>query len=136
MRIAVSHLTRMDSGYICVAGLDPGSGQHIRPELANTRVPVRLLARNGGPFDIGNVVDVGPTQALGRSPEVEDQRCYERNFVSLPALKGGAFWNLLSSQTKCDLLAIFGQRMSAQIEAAFGKLTPDLSTAPASPEPG
>jgi hypothetical protein len=52
MQIVVNHLTRMQLGYICVAGVDVSSGQHIRPVL-RSRLNVDLLARNGGPFDLG-----------------------------------------------------------------------------------
>ena len=31
MKIVVSHLTRMQRGTVCVAGLDVDSGQHVRP---------------------------------------------------------------------------------------------------------
>jgi hypothetical protein len=54
MRIIVNHLTRMQPGYICVAGVDVSSGQHVRPELRG-RLTTDLLTLNGGPFDIASL---------------------------------------------------------------------------------
>lgn len=52
MKIAVNHLTRMQPGYICVAGIDLETGSHVRPVLPSGRLSAALLRRNGGPFDI------------------------------------------------------------------------------------
>ena len=52
MRIVVNHLTRMQPGYICVAGIDVQDNEHIRPVLGRARLTVDLLARNGGAFDV------------------------------------------------------------------------------------
>ena len=43
----------MQSGYICVAGIDMQNNKHVRPVLARSRLTVDLLKRKGGPFDIG-----------------------------------------------------------------------------------
>ena len=59
MRIVVNHLTRMQPGYICVAGIDVQDNEHIRPVLGRERLTVGLLARNGGAFDMGRLVDLG-----------------------------------------------------------------------------
>jgi hypothetical protein len=40
----------MRRGLICVAGIDPSMGAHVRPVL-DGQLPVALLQRNGGPFD-------------------------------------------------------------------------------------
>ena len=57
MRIVVNHLTRMQPGYICVAGIDVQDNEHIRPVLGREQLTVGLLARNGGAFDMGRLVD-------------------------------------------------------------------------------
>ena len=72
MRIVVSHLTRMDIGYICVAGIDVETGAHVRPILNGIRLATAMLRRCGGIFDIGTVIDLGTTSYQGRRPEIED----------------------------------------------------------------
>ncbi|HEX5442144.1 MAG TPA: hypothetical protein VFW76_14745, partial [Ktedonobacterales bacterium] len=73
MRIIVNHLTRMQPGYICVAGVDLQTGKHVRPvqlgRLSRTR-----LTRFGGPFDIATLVDLGRVEYVGAAPKVEDYR--------------------------------------------------------------
>ena len=45
MRMVVCHLTRMHSGFICVAGIDTRSGRHVRPEISGSRLTRDLLVR-------------------------------------------------------------------------------------------
>ena len=72
MHILVNHLTRMQPGYICVAGVDVNTMSHVRPVLPRGRLTTALLRHNGGPFAIGSVVDLGPTVYAGGAPEIED----------------------------------------------------------------
>jgi hypothetical protein len=72
MRIVVNHLTRMQPGYICVAGLDEVTGQHVRPCLNGARLRTSLLQERGGPSDIAAVVDLGFARHIGQPPETED----------------------------------------------------------------
>ena len=64
MRIIVNHLTRMQPGYICVAGVDVSSGQHVRPVLRG-RLTTDLLTLDGGPFDIASLVEYSFAQIFG-----------------------------------------------------------------------
>ena len=64
----------MQPGYFCVAGIDVNTPRHIRPVLRHGRLTTDLLRTNGGPFDLGAVVDLGPTTNAGRAPELEDHR--------------------------------------------------------------
>src|SRR5918999_4021239 len=72
LQILVNHLTRMQPGYVCVAGVDIHTLEHVRPVLRYGRLTTNLLRRNGGPLDIGSVVDLGAPTCVGRAPEVED----------------------------------------------------------------
>jgi hypothetical protein len=72
VRILVNHLTRMQPGYICVAGVDVDTLNHVRPVLRYGRLTNSLIRPNGGPLDIGSVVDLGPTVYAGHAPELED----------------------------------------------------------------
>lgn len=73
MQLLINHLTRMQPGWICAAGIDLASGRHIRP-VAGHGLPNSLLHRNGGPLALGVVVDLGPSEFCGTVPEIEDRR--------------------------------------------------------------
>ena len=114
MRIVVNHLTRMQPGYICVAGIDVQDNEHIRPVLGGRRLTVDLLARNGGAFDVGRLVEFGPTQPSGTAPETEDHTFDPGRLVSVGELSPASFWQLLTT-VSCDKLAdIFGNDLKAQ----------------------
>jgi hypothetical protein len=107
----VNHLTRMQPGYICVAGIERETGQHIRPVLRG-RLTRDLLAGNGGPFDIGSVVDLGDVQNAGSPPEVED-RIFDPNAShEIAVTKAAAFWRLLQDVLQTKLEAIFGKDLT------------------------
>lgn len=113
MKIVVTHLTRMDRGYICVAGVDVLTGAHIRPKVEH-RMGERLLRRHGGPFDIGTLVDLGETYPAGSAPMLEDHgfsvgaaRCEMDIHLEV-------FWQLLSRVALPDLAAVFGPALERQ----------------------
>ena len=58
MRIIINHLTRMQKGFICVAGLETKTQRHIRP-VVHGRLGVDFLARGLGPFEIAHEIDIG-----------------------------------------------------------------------------
>lgn len=70
MKMVVTDLTRMYDGHICAAGIDLKTHSRVRP--VNGRLPGTMLRRNGGPLEIGAIVELGPTLRAGRPPEVED----------------------------------------------------------------
>ena len=72
MKIVVCHLTRMQRGTVCVAGLDVETGQHVRPVPPMGVLQSRVTATRGGPFDMATVVDLGLTRPVPTPPEVED----------------------------------------------------------------
>ena len=114
MRIVVKHLTRMQPGYICVAGIDVQDNEHIRPVLGRARLTLDLLARNGGAVDVGRLVELGPTQPSGTAPETEDHTFDPGRLVSVRELSPTSFWKLLAA-VSCDRLAdIFGNDLKAQ----------------------
>ena len=108
MIIVVNHLTRMRENHVCVAGVDLETGRHVRPVLAWGHLAPDVLSRNGGPFDIGNVVDLGAAKHCPQKPHVEDHgfRPSEATFVE--RFRDDDFWALLYSVSKPRLEEIFG----------------------------
>ena len=73
MKIVVTHLTRMQRGTVCVAGLDVETGRHVRPVQPMGVLQSRLTTPRGGPFDMATIVDLGVTRPVPSPPEVEDE---------------------------------------------------------------
>jgi len=107
MRIVINHLTRMQQGYVCTAGIDLQAGLSVRPVL-KSQLPIDLLSVHGGPFDIGRIVDLGETRFVGRVPEVEDQlfdAAVARHVGDMPP---DEFQSLIENAAQEKLGAIFG----------------------------
>lgn len=109
MKIVVNHLTRMQHGYICVAGVDPGSGKHVRPVPESDRLRRPDTLRRGGPFDIACVVELGRTSYVGQAPELEDHRFNPSRAARHEDLTPAAFWDLLKGVAHTRLRDIFGE---------------------------
>src|SRR6267378_4302706 len=107
MRIVINHLTRMQAGYICVAGIDIRNNAHIRPVL-HGRLSATLLSAQGGPFAMAAVVDLGKTVSQGSPPEVEDYYFDDTKAIREEIMKGPEFWQLLKSVSAKKLRTIFG----------------------------
>jgi hypothetical protein len=109
VKIVVNHLTRMQQGYICVSGLKLGTCNHIRPILSGTRLSTSLLKRNGGPFDMAEVVDLGTVKSSPQNPEVEDHIFDPAKTKAIGTLKSAGFWTLLTKVAERKLVSIFGE---------------------------
>ncbi|HZR98457.1 MAG TPA: hypothetical protein VFE37_07115 [Chloroflexota bacterium] len=108
MQIVINHLTRMQPGFICVAGLDLDTGRHVRPMAGSSRLHYRLLAAHGGPFDVGAIVDLGQTYHVGRPPEVEDHSFQPRLARRVGQMPSDEFWSRLLAASTTRLADIFG----------------------------
>jgi hypothetical protein len=106
LRILINHLTRMQPGYFCVAGLD--TLRHIRPVLRRGRLTTDLLRPNGGPFDVGSVVYLGSTISAGHPPELEDRRFDLARARWLFDEDPADFWDTLHRVARESLAEIFG----------------------------
>lgn len=111
MQILVNHLTRMQPGYICVAGVDPSSLKHVRPVLRYGRLTTVLLRPNGGPLDIGSVVDLGPTTYAGHAPELEDHHFDPAKTRHLLDYTPDDYWDVLGGVAQESLAGIFGPEL-------------------------
>ena len=135
MQIFVNHLTRMQPGYICVAGVNIETEEHVRPVIRRGRLTTDLLRTNGGPFDIGSVVDLGPTTYVGRAPELEDHRFDPAKSRWLFDDNPDSFWKALDGLATENLTDIFGPALELWDEsgtvdvgegkASLGCLKPD-----------
>ena len=110
MRIVINHLTRMQRGNMCVAGIDLATGRLVRP-VWGTNLRTKNLARHGGAFDIANVVDLGWTQHCGERPHVEDHRFKPERARIVETWAAGQFWKLLEQQARATLNEIFGPEL-------------------------
>ena len=108
MRILVNHLTRMQPGYFCAAGIDLETGTHVRPVLRRGRLTTDLLSTNDGPFDIGSVLYLGSTINTGHAPELEDRRFDPAGARWLYDDGADDYWNALEAVTRESLEEIFG----------------------------
>jgi hypothetical protein len=111
LKIVVNHLTRMQPGYVCVAGIDLRRHQHVRPVLGGARLTTDLLSREGGAFDIAALVDLGATRPCGAPPETEDHAFDSTRIVGKEVLEPGAFWKLLMAVSSSTLREIFGEEL-------------------------
>lgn len=111
MKIVVNHITRMEAGYICVAGVDLKQQKHVRPVLRG-RLPSTLLKVHGGPFGMAAIVDLGNTAPAGSPPEIED-RAFNDAYTSFETrMKPDEFWKLLKTISGTKLQTIFGSDIS------------------------
>ncbi len=108
MRIVVNHLTRMQPGYICVAGVDLATGRAVRPVSESGRLGTVLLTRERGPFDIAVVADLGQTKPAGHAPEWEDQRFDRFKARRVETLAAADFWRSLTLVSCARLRDLFG----------------------------
>ena len=126
MLLIINHVTRMKPGFICVAGIEPETGKHIRPVLCQGLLTRNLLRKEGGVFEIGALVDLGPTKDVGCAPEVEDREFCVANLRYKYKLKPDEFWKYVSTTAQNRAKSIFGEELqqretSRTTEAGAGK---------------
>ena len=114
MEILIDHLTRMQPGFMCVAGIDPATGQHVRPVLVGARLATLLLAPYGGPFDMGALVELGPVKPAGQPPETEDQRFEAWHSRRLRYAAPAELWEAIQKCARPSFGAIFGPALRPQ----------------------
>ena len=120
MRIVVNHLTRMRGGHVCVAGVDVQTDRHVRPVLPWTSLTPAVLARNGGAFDMANVVELGRLEHRPKPPHVEDHVFEPSRAALVERLGGEEFWALLYAVSRPRLREIFGSRLRPMGRSSCG----------------
>lgn len=111
MQIVVNHLTRMHAASMCVAGIDLETRRHVRPVMIAGQLPCSLLARHGGPFDMGAVVDLGKTRRVLQCPEVEDHAFDPSRARAVDCFDADNFWAILVELVQPGLSDIFGAEL-------------------------
>ena len=120
MRIVINHLTRMQPGFFCAAGLELKSNLHIRPILA-CGLTTDLLVREGGPFDLGVTFDLGPTKFIGHVPEIEDRLFESENLQVIEAANLERMRDESAAIARASVREIFGsclQRIGSTMSIA------------------
>ena len=112
MHVVITHVTRMQPGFVCVAGQRVGDDAAIRPVLAGAQLPRGLTSLEGGPFWVGHRVDLGPTTPCGAPPEVEDHAFAARNVRLLARETPEDLWTLLKRCARRRLTDIFGPELA------------------------
>ncbi|NLF09416.1 MAG: hypothetical protein GX594_15765 [Pirellulaceae bacterium] len=128
MRILLNHLTRMRGGHICVAGVDLETRRHVRPVLAGEMLPFYLLARYGGPFDVGQVIELGRLRAVPDAPHVEDHLFIESQAKSDRPAAAHEFWSILEELCRRRLRDVFGMELQRNCGRHYG-VEPGCGTA-------
>jgi len=131
--IVVDHLGRLDDGTVVVAGID-GAHEHIAIRRRGHPDPGRpspwdtaATTRAGGPFGVGELVDIGFSRRIGMPPAVEEREVEGSALRPLGRLADGDFWSLLETLGQDALPAIFGDDLvrlpsgSASVPAGRGK---------------
>jgi len=120
MKIVVNHLTRMGKGHVCVAGIDLDTLQHVRPVLSFRALTSAVLARHGGCFDIGHVVDIGQVVPTPKKPHVEDHVFDPAAGKFVRQVAASEFWALLLRMSKPTLRTIFGDDLKLKGRSSWG----------------
>jgi hypothetical protein len=130
MEIVITHLTRMAKGFCCAAGIELATGNSVRilqrPYAGtDSRLSTSYLWLTGGPFKVGNVVELGKTIPCPNPPETEDHWFNPANARLVSVNTPIQFWALLISKSKSSLTEIFGisptrRRVSLYISAGHG----------------
>ena len=105
MKVLITDLTRMQSGHICIAGIDIDKNKRVRP-VASESLSGRLLVTNGGPLDVRRVIEIGRTAPRKSRPEIEDVRFEPRSIRLLETMPKSDFLARLAKLAASDLNAI------------------------------
>ncbi len=112
MRIVLSHLTRMEAPRICVAGIEPTTGRHIRPITGRSNPLTReLLTEEHGGFALGALVELGDIKANPNPPETEDHLFWPNRARVVGRLSPNRYLDLIRANARHSLRGIFGEEL-------------------------
>ncbi len=110
--IVIDHLARLDDGSVAVAGID-GGHEHVAPRR-DAGWDTSATSRQGGPFGVGELVDVGFSRRVGEAPLVEEREVEQSSLRPLGRLSDAEFWSLLETLGHDSLPAIYGDALRRQ----------------------
>ncbi|MEO0078877.1 MAG: hypothetical protein ABIK86_07775 [candidate division WOR-3 bacterium] len=109
MRIIVCHITRMYEGRVCVAGIEPRTKAHVRPQTRpGEPLGYQSLSENGGAFALGVEVELGRVSRIPEPPHCEDCVFEPRQVRVIRAVPPEEFWKLISDSACKSFSDIFG----------------------------
>lgn len=109
MRIVLNHLTRMRAPRICIAGIEPATGRHIRPITGRDRPLTRdHLGEGGGTFRLGAAIELGGVTAAPAAPETEDHWFTPARARLQRVLGADEYLELVDSHCGENLEEVFG----------------------------
>lgn len=111
LRMVVCHLTRMQHGCICAAGLRLDTNSHVRPipsaSARRGRLTLNDLRQHGGSFELGAEIVLNGHKPIPSPPEMEDVAFTSSRFVRVWTV--AELWERLEAIASESLLDIFGQ---------------------------
>ena len=108
MQIAITHLSRTRAGYIGVAGVDLETHRFVRPTLWGRPLGLQDIVPNGGPFDVGAVVELGDVRPTPVRPALEDCEYEPGVVIEHGTVPAADYWTLLRRLARPKLRGIFG----------------------------
>lgn len=119
-QVVINHLTRMEPGRICVAGLELAAARHLRLVLPRGSLRVDHLARYGGPFDMGHIIACRHGRPKPTPPHVEDYVLPLERLRLAGVAAPAEFWDLLLRISKTSLQEIFGEALGRLGASSYG----------------
>lgn len=103
----------MAPGYVCIAGIDPSSGLHVRPVARTGRLRRADIEVGGRELTIGTEVDLGSVTAVPNPPEVEDHEFNPAAMKRVRELTDVDLVAMLESTARSSLSGVFGSSIEA-----------------------
>jgi hypothetical protein len=120
MKVIINHLTRMLSGYICAAGVDIETKQHVRLCASRGHLRPELLKGNGGFLEMAAILELGSGNRIGQRPEIEDHEFDLASVKHFGLLAPERFWNMLTRMARPTLIDVFGSDLLQRGPASCG----------------
>jgi hypothetical protein len=127
VQIVLNHITRFTGTRICIAGVELAELEHVRPTTPSSDPITReLLSDEGGPVQIGALLDIGEATPDPSPPETEDHLFATSNAELVELLDGDTYLEMLNSVSDRDIQTAFGPslhrvRKGYAIDAGQGK---------------
>lgn len=113
MRLIVTHLTRMRVGFVCVAGMVPSTGAHVRPVVPGRRLRRAEIEIGGSEIVVGTELDLGTVTPVPSPPEVEDHAFVPSDARRVRDWPSADLASFLRSHAASSLHDIFGTSLEA-----------------------